>query len=31
LNGKTFSDEDLKEFEELNRAWGKNSGDDEHN
>jgi hypothetical protein len=31
LAGKTFSDEDLKEFEALNRAWGKNSGDDEHN
>jgi hypothetical protein len=30
LTNKTLSDEDLKEFEELNRAWIKNSGDDEH-
>jgi hypothetical protein len=31
LANKTFSDNDLKEFEELNRAWSRNSGEDEHN
>jgi hypothetical protein len=31
LANKTFSDEDLKEFEELNRAWNRDSRDDEHN
>ena len=31
LADKTFSDNDLKEFEELNRAWSRNSGEDEHN
>ena len=30
LTNKDFSTEDLKEFEELNRAWSKRDSDDEH-
>jgi hypothetical protein len=30
LSGKSFTAEDLKEFEELNKAWGKRTADDEH-
>ena len=30
LANKTFSEEDLKEFEELNEAWSKRTADDEH-
>jgi hypothetical protein len=30
LANKNFSEEELKEFEELNQAWSKRSPDDEH-
>ena len=30
LNAKNFSVEDLKEFEELNKAWSKRTVEDEH-
>src|SRR5687768_7531477 len=30
LSGKNFSQEDIKEFEELNKAWGNRIADDEH-
>ncbi len=30
LSQKNFSDEDLKEFEELNKAWSKSSNVDDH-
>jgi hypothetical protein len=30
LTNKKFSEEELKEFEDLNQAWGKKSTEDEH-
>jgi hypothetical protein len=30
LTNKKFSEEELKEFEELNQAWSKRNADDEH-
>lgn len=30
LSGKNFSEEDIKEFEELNKAWSSRTPDDEH-
>ncbi len=30
LTNKNFSEEELKEFEELNKAWSNRAGDDEH-
>jgi hypothetical protein len=30
LTNKNFSTEDLKEFEELNKAWSNSNTDDEH-
>ena len=30
LTNKNFSTEELKEFEELNKAWGNSNSDDEH-
>jgi hypothetical protein len=30
LTNKKFSEEELKEFEDLNQAWGKKSPEDEH-
>lgn len=30
LSGKNFAQEDVKEFEELNKAWGNRTADDEH-